>query len=351
MSIPTLGPVSFRRPVLTTAVAPTKVSFAETWMFAIDDGAGGVVLSGADGAHELQVVRLANPLDAASYGSLSWTLVATGVADIWHIFAHGLHWISYSSLTADSLSLVVLDTSLTTVVGPVVVTDRGGGGLVAWQSDWVTNDHFLVNVTGTRASPGGKVGVSIWDSGSGETIIVRVTKTGTLGSASTIAPPTCNGSSATRAIEHSTLSWSIVNRMLVPQSLDPSLASALSLHVYDRDWNPPLSTTVLLSDATVNYSMATEVTYGSLDHRLVTYRKISPLSSSSTSDPGQIARTWFSDFLGASGEEILVSTNTAARPHTSWWTSPQDGKRYLLTCWSTQDGPYAQMLMVEEITA
>jgi hypothetical protein len=102
------------------------------------------------------------------------------------------------------------------------------------------------------------------------------------------------------------------------------------------------SSTVLLSDPTINYAMATEVTLGGAGQRLVTYRKIDDL--------GKIARRWFGSFTSGTSEEELVLTNTANRPHTS--VISLEGRSYLCTCWSEKDadrGTVDQVRRVEEI--
>ena len=76
------------------------------------------------------------------------------------------------------------------------------------------------------------------------------------------------------------------------------------------------SSTVLLSDPTINYAMATEVDLGGAGQRLVTYRKIDDLSGANK-DLGKIARRWFGSFTSGTSEVELVLTNSANRPHTS----------------------------------
>jgi hypothetical protein len=109
------------------------------------------------------------------------------------------------------------------------------------------------------------------------------------------------------------------------------------------------SSTVLLSDPTINSAMATEVTLGGAGQRLVTYRKIDDLSGANK-DLGKIARRWFGSFTSGTSEEELVLTNTANRPHTS--VISFEGRSYLCTCWSQKDaelGTVDQVLRVEEI--
>ena len=93
-SFSTIGVLKLGPPTLST-VAYGKFPMIGTWMFVIDDGhPDGPLVSGTNGGHQLYVGRLANPLDATSWEAWVPSLLATDAKDSWHVYAHGLHWIS-----------------------------------------------------------------------------------------------------------------------------------------------------------------------------------------------------------------------------------------------------------------
>jgi hypothetical protein len=199
-SFSTIGVLKLGPPTLST-VAYGKFPMIGTWMFVIDDGhPDGPLVSGANGKNELYVGRLANPLDATSWAAWvpSSLLLATDAKDSWHVYAHGLHWISYSKPLNTDLNLFVLDRDLTVLLGGAIEVVKEGGGLYPKPDGVVTNDHFLATLRGTTASPGPKVSIAISAPAPGvppSTTILVVSKAGLLESSSTLAPAICNGSS------------------------------------------------------------------------------------------------------------------------------------------------------------
>ena len=197
-SFSTIGVLKLGPPTLST-VAYGKFPMIGTWMFVIDDGhPDGPLVSGANGKNELYVGRLANPLDATSWEAWVPSLLATDAKDSWHVYAHGLHWISYSTAANTGLNLLVLDRDLNVVLGGAIEVVKEGGGLYPKPVGVVTNDHFLATLRGTTASPGPKVSIAISAPAPGvppSTTILVVSKAGLLESSSTLAPAICNGSS------------------------------------------------------------------------------------------------------------------------------------------------------------
>jgi hypothetical protein len=122
-------------------------------------------------------------------------LLATDAKDSWHVYAHGLHWISYSKPLNTDLNLFVLDRDLTVLLGGAIEVVKEGGGLYPKPDGVVTNDHFLATLRGTTASPGPKVSIAITDPVLKSTTILVVSKAGLLESSSTLAPAISNGSS------------------------------------------------------------------------------------------------------------------------------------------------------------
>lgn len=344
-------------------MAGTEVSGAQTWLFAVVDSDNNVVLSAAGvtktGASYIYAGFLPNPLDGASFAAVSWVDVTaaigvTDVSDIWHIFAHGYHWISYSNKMANSLSVVGLNpTDLSVAFGPFIIVSSGGGGLVPWSANMATNDHFLV------VGPWKFICVGFSDRDNAETYIEVVDTSGVetaryqFSSLSAPSLPANSGCSASRVEEWTSLAVARRFRMLATETLDPSSASELYLYDFDNHWSPASVTPVtLLSTVDVNYSMATEVKLSTLGHRLVTYRKFPKGGAGGAAgDMGQLARTWFDGSgVAYSAEEVVVSALETARAHTTVWTDPTTSTSYLLTCWSAQPATkFTGMLQVEEI--
>lgn len=358
-----LAPIHFRPPNLRNAVAATEITGAQTWLFAVVDDDNNVVVSAAGlsktGSSYIYVGFLTNPLDGTTFSAVSWVdvtaaIAVTDVSDIWHIFAHGYHWISYSNKMADSLSVVGLNPSdLSVAFGPFLIVSSGGGGLVPWSANMATNDHFLV------VGPWHSIGVSFADRDHAETYVEVVDTSGVekaryqFSELSAPSLPANSGCSAVRVDEWTALAHGRRFRMLATETLNPASASEVYFYNFDNHWTPASVTPVtLLSTAGVNYSMATEVKLSNLGHRLVTYRKFpAGGAGGAAGDMGQLARMWFdSSGVAYSAEEVVVSALETARAHTSVWTDPTTSTSYLLTCWSAQPATkFVGYLQVEEL--
>src|SRR3990172_7089767 len=96
-------------PNIVPAQAPRTIGGARVWLFAIDDGSPKLAVS-AESDGQLLVGRLDANDPAAS---VAWQTAAgpadTGgisIADHWHIYAHGDHWIVFS-VAGDSASYLL----------------------------------------------------------------------------------------------------------------------------------------------------------------------------------------------------------------------------------------------------
>lgn len=116
-----------------------RVEGAGMWLFVVD----GPVLS-MERDQKLFIGRQGKKVD--------WKEVASGIADHWHIFAHGHHWISCSAPSARQLRLLQLDGAFKKVREVELET----GSLP-------TNDHFLV-------ADGDGVAVGVFDPGRGHRV-------------------------------------------------------------------------------------------------------------------------------------------------------------------------------------
>jgi hypothetical protein len=125
---------------ITKVTGPTKLSDGALWLFAVPDGGDSVALSAEQ--HQALVVgrldvrRPSHPVEwrVALAGK---ELGAPGIADHWHMFAHGAHWIVVS--TGGGSFLLKLDRDFRRLgLFRVAPASRPGPGGVP------TNDMFLV---------------------------------------------------------------------------------------------------------------------------------------------------------------------------------------------------------------
>jgi len=224
-------------PDIAPVVAARNIAGARVWLFAVDDGNPHLAVS-AESDGKLLMGRLDISDPAAS---VSWQTVAgpadTGgvsIADHWHIFAHGYHWLVFS-VAGDSASyLLKLDKDFQRLaVVPIGHTDGP------------TNDMFLV------ADPDG-IAVAHFAPGYGHTVHrfdVTAKKTAQVrigGDKFTHA----NGSSAI-PVEGGYLVFS-------SETLNPAVTSAVRAIQFDASWRPVNIRTVLDEDGT-NAAMATAV--------------------------------------------------------------------------------------------
>ncbi|MCJ7743213.1 MAG: hypothetical protein MUO99_01460 [Dehalococcoidales bacterium] len=237
-AMPTVTPIPNPiAPIITPVHAPGTIPGATLWLFAIDDGAPQLALSAeSDGRLLMGRLDVTNPNAAVSWQTVAGPDDTAGVpiADHWHIFAHGYHWLVFS-VAGDSASyLLKLDRDF-----------RRLALVSVGHTDGPTNDMFLV------AEPNG-VAVAHFVPGYGHTIHrfdVQANKTGQVrigGGSFTHA----NGSSAI-PVEGGYLLFS-------SETLNPSVTSAVRLIQFDASWQPINVRTVLDEDGT-NAVMPTAV--------------------------------------------------------------------------------------------
>ena len=236
--------VSSSAPVSTAAppniepvLASRSIPGAKLWLFAVDDGNPQLALSAeADG--KLLMGRL-NVTDPAA--TVSWQTVASSadtggasIADHWHVFAHGYHWLVFS-VAGDSASyLLKLDRDFQRLaLVPVGHTDGP------------TNDMFLV------AEPDG-VAVGHFAPGYGHTVHrfdVQAKKTGQV---------RVGGGNYTHANGSSAIMVEGGYLLFASETLNPSATGAVKLIQLDTSWQPVSVKGVLDEDGT-NAAMATAV--------------------------------------------------------------------------------------------
>jgi hypothetical protein len=292
-------------PTITSLHPSRSLAGAKLWLFPIDDGNTELALSAeSDGKLLMGRLDVINP-----NATVSWRTVAgptdTGgipIADHWHIFAHGYHWLVFS-VAGDSASyLLKLDRDFQRVAL-----------LPVGHTDGPTNDMFLV------AEPDG-VAVGHFAPGYGHTVHrfdMQAKKTGQVrigGGAFTHA----NGSSAI-PVGGGYLLFS-------SETLNPSVTSAVRLIRFDASWRPVNVRAVLDEDGT-NAAMATAVRldsgYTIVHLRVrtgVSTRQKTPSAPQPGSlmpdDSGALVRLVLAPDGTIVSRETLVSDGTN-RPHTT----------------------------------
>ena len=265
----TSAPVSTAiAPKIMPVVAPRSIAGAKVWLFAVDDGNPQLALSAeSDGKLLMGRLDVTDPK-----ATVSWQTVASptdtggvSIADHWHIFAHGYHWLVFS-VAGDSASyLLKLDKSFQRLAFVPV-----------GHTDGPTNDMLLV------AEPDG-VTVGHFAPGYGHTIHrfdIQAKKTGQVrigGGVFTHA----NGSSAI-PVEGGYL-------LFASETLNPAVTSAVRLIQFDASWRPVNVRTVLDEDGT-NAAMATAVRLDS-GYTIVHLRVrtgVSPRQKAPSPQPGSL---------------------------------------------------------------
>jgi hypothetical protein len=236
---PTIAPPVSNTPPpnITAVLAPRSIPGAKVWLFAVDDGNPQMAVSAeSDGKLLIGRLDVTNPAVTVSWQTAADSSDTGGapIADHWHIFAHGYHWLVFS-VAGDSASyLLKLDKDFKRLaLVPIGHTDGP------------TNDMFLV------AEPEG-VAVGLFAPGYGHTIHrfdIQANQTGQVRIGGGIYTHT-NGSSAI-PVEGGYL-------VFATESLNPSATSAVRLIRFDTSWRPVEIKPVIDEDGT-NAAMATAV--------------------------------------------------------------------------------------------
>ncbi len=224
--------------VLERAEAP--VDGANVWLFVVE-GAGGSIVLSSERNGELQVARFDPDRPGARP---AWRTVARRgddvagrVADHWHVYAHGRHWLAFSTERARTSYLLSLGDDLEPL-GLTTVADEAG---------FPTNDLFLV------AEPEG-VAVGHFDPGYGHHVF-RFDVRGRAVSTARVGGGRfrhANGSSAIADGEG--------YRILATENLMSLCRSAIRLVRTDAEWKPvSVETEWIEEPEPCNVSMASGV--------------------------------------------------------------------------------------------
>lgn len=349
------------KPVFTY-VMHARIDKAVDWLFAIDDGLGGIVLSCVSGG-KIGILRLDLSPPEPVEPVLDWTWLDTDVpsengdiavtlSDIWHIFAHGYHWISYAytdKAKDDSLGLLMIRTDFVVYKKFQVLSHRGTslvelyGSIAADQFD-KTNDHAILETTtgvAVTAKCDGQAG--LWcmhfdSSGAFDSNITFV------GEHADRLPGSIDAGLSGR------LTKSGLVQLFCPSTLWSTYESSIKKLVYKSSLEEAdiVSTDEdLIEDPGHNLAMAT-VVKPAPGWSLVTYRTF--VAPQHGSDDGDIYRVLFGNAFKASHSPTEVDcartgdagAGSRNRPHTTVWGD------YLLTTFSSTDAHC--YLLVEEIS-
>ena len=282
-------------PRLTQISGPTSIAGASLWFFAIPDGspASSAVVS-AERSGDLMVGRMdllhpEKPVD--------WSLAVRGsslkarVTDHWHLFAHGFHWIAYS--TQKGSFLIRLNPKLEMEVDePIRITTTPP-----------TNDLFMVE------EPSG-IAIGHYLPGKGHRIF-RFTKTGGFLEVIQFCGETYTHSNGASAEMHN-----MGFRIFAPKTLNPSSPSPILSIFADRLWKPEQIDT-LIDEPGANLAMPTSVKLPS-GHRLL-HARVRPAQKSIpgySGDNGDIVR-YILDISGRILSRTPLVRGSGNRPHTS----------------------------------
>jgi len=224
-------------PDIVPVLIARSVAGAKVWLFAVDDGSPLLAMSAeSDGKLIMGRMNVTDPTALFSWQTVASSADTGGVpiADHWHIFAHGYHWLVFSVAGDNASYLLKLDKDFQRLaIVPVGYTDGP------------TNDMFLV------AEPDG-VAVAHFAPGYGHTIIrfdTNAKKTGQvlIGDGKFTH---ANGSSAI-PVDGGYL-------VFASETLNPSATGAVRVIQFDASWRPVDIRPVVDEDG-MNAAMATAV--------------------------------------------------------------------------------------------
>jgi hypothetical protein len=364
-----------------------RVDGANSWLFPVDSGGSYLVVSAGNG-REKHIAAI-DPLNVPSGGSLRWTTVVSNseietlgmgatIADHWHVYAHGRHWLTIQTDKFGYLWLIQVDQSddETTFTrhldgsDPKLVEILPALNVVPLYLAG-TNDHFMVDMVNGVAIAVKQGSADVDVDGTGtcwfhvKNRIAEATDTADrltyLKSASEIAGNSgdvnglthTNGGSALRAEFSDPDAPLDIHEfhLFVPQTIQSNTAGSpgnhpgVILHLVATDAFTTATTIVAASgnigDDTGQYqgAMATTVLFDN-GWFVVTYRRIDYLQAQS-SDSGEIVRDLFEADGTLHKREVLATTNNWNRPHTTRFTN--DGGDFLITCFCSDNTQHAYM--------
>ena len=307
-------------PTITTEAGAASIVGAQVWLFVVDDGMPRPAVS-SEANGEVWVGRL--DLDNPS-GPITWQPMVgpedvdgARIADHWHVFAHGFHWIAFSANADEDSYLLKLDQDFNRIA---LIN-------VAQNSDIPTNDLFLVS------EPDG-VTVGHFLPGTGHRLF-RFDVQGAL-----IGTIDIGGSQFFHSNGASAIGTASGYSVLAPENLNPVATSAIKELEYDNSWNP-IKSGFLADDDGTHYSMPSGVRldtgYQIVNVKViegVNPRGVFATASTIIDDSGSLIRLIVSPDGGVVDRQVLESSGVN-RPHTTLigdrlittWDGPDTGGR------------------------
>lgn len=304
-----------------TKISQTIIGGASLWLFAVPDENERIALSAEKNGNLLMALTEdENPSSAPPWKEVvTKEEIGSQIADHWHIFAHGYHWIVFSVQEARTAYLAKIDTTLQRISLKKIVDQYtlGAEDITEQQQEntLVTNDMFLVEeptgVTAGFVLPGYGHKLFRFDND------MKLKETKNIGGGEWAH---ANGSSAIPYKEGFAL-FAVDQMNVVAQG-------GVRLFLYDADWNITSATTLLDFDNT-NIGMASGIFLpnGELILHARANDKAYPRGvlppppkpgERLPNDGGNIVRYIFDKEGALAKQEILYQGNQDGnRPHTS----------------------------------
>lgn len=280
----------------------TQLNNCNVWLFAVDDlqdGSGNVVLSG-EGASKLKAVRM--DLDSP-ISSPSWTDIATtadtggtNIADHWHSFVNGSHYIVFATTTSRISYLTKFSTSLSReFVTTIVNTETASNGQPV-----LTNDMFMV-----PSASGLLIGHFVPNLGQ------KLYERSLTGAA--IRAAEIGGGANTHSNGSSALSSGDGFVIYAPRTLNPTATSDLLRFTLNSSLAISASST-FLTETNTNHAMATKTDLPN-GYYAITYRIRRDLSAAG--DDGAIERKIYNSNDELIDGPDIIELDSSNRPHTT----------------------------------
>lgn len=297
-------------PTLTETVANSEMNDMGLWFFAIDDGETELAASG-EYAGEIYLGRLDI---TAPEDDIDWEAVITSdmideewIADHWHVYAHGYHWITFSLAGTHKSYLAQINTSLELLDLQVIAdeVDLGSGTIMP------TNDMFLVEEDSGIA-------IGHFNPVYGGHRVYRYDTSGSFVEYIDIGGGSYSHANGSSAIQNDE------GYVVFATQHIGDIESEVYFIQFDEDWNETsIATLISETDANVAFSSAIETD----DYYIVNARVVNDISG--TNEDGHIVQYIFDEELNELSRTIVADDTGYHRPHTTLFGDQ------VITTWDT----------------